>query len=60
VHQTNDQAGLALVQLMDWLTHAGQAYVAGADYVPLPPAIQALATTTLQQVLGPSGTSLLR
>jgi hypothetical protein len=44
---------------MDWLTHAGQAYATGADYVPLPPAIQALATTMLRRVRGPGGTPLL-
>ncbi len=44
---------------MDWLTHTGQAYAAATSYVPLPPKIQDLAHTTLQQITGPSGTHLL-
>ena len=53
LHQPSQGTGLALVRLIDWLTHSGQAYAAAAQYVPLPPAIQALAHTTLQKVLGP-------
>jgi hypothetical protein len=45
--------------MLDWLTHQGQAYAADASYVPLPPQIEQLAHTTLQQVTGPAGTSLL-
>jgi phosphate transport system substrate-binding protein len=36
-----------------------QAYSAANGYVPLPPQVQQLARTTLQQITGPSGTSLL-
>ncbi len=59
VHQPNEQIGLALVRLMEWVTHTGQNYAGDANYVPLPPAIQALATTMLQQVRGPNGQPLL-
>ena len=45
--------------MLDWLTHAGQAYAAANGYVPLPAQIQQLARTTLQRITGPSGTSLL-
>ncbi len=41
--------------MLDWLTHNGQAYAAANLYVPLPPAVQQLATTMLQQVTGPGG-----
>ena len=44
--------------LLGWLTHAGQSYAAALGYVPLPPAVQHLATTTLTQVTGPAGTPL--
>jgi phosphate transport system substrate-binding protein len=57
--QANSVTGTALVNLVDWLTHAGQP-VAGANYyVPLPPAIQGLAQATLKEVTGPSGNVLL-
>jgi hypothetical protein len=45
--------------VLDWLTHAGQAYAAANGYVPLSPQIQQLAQTMLQQVTGPTGTQLL-
>ena len=45
-------------QLLDWLTHHGQAYAAATSYVPLPPRSSNLARTTLQQVTGPGGTRL--
>ena len=57
--QPNQATGHALVSLLDWLTHQGQAYAATTSYVPLPPRIQQLARTTLQQVTGPTGTHLL-
>ena len=47
------------MRLMEWVTHTGQNYAGDANYVPLPPAIQALATTMLQQVRGPNGQPLL-
>jgi len=58
-HQPNQTRGQAVVALLDWLSHAGQAYAAANGYVPLPPGIQQLATTMLQQVTGPAGTALL-
>ena len=57
-HQQNQARGQALVAMLDWLAHAGQAYAAANGYVPLPPQIRQLATTMLQQVTGPGGTSL--
>ena len=55
-----DQAkGQALVAMLDWLTHDGQAYAATNGYVPLPAQIQQLARTMLQQITGPAGTHLL-
>jgi len=45
--------------MLDWLSHVGQAYAAANGYVALPPQIQQLATTMLQQVTGPTGTHLL-
>jgi len=50
--------GQALVAMLDWLTRDGQAYAAANGYVPLPPRIQQLAQTMLQQVSGPTGTDL--
>jgi phosphate transport system substrate-binding protein len=58
-HQPSQATGQALVTMLDWLTHAGQAYAAANGYVPLPPQIQQLAQTMLQQVTGPTGTKLL-
>ena len=57
--QQNQATGQALVAMLDWLTHDGQAYAAANDYVPLPPQIQQLARTMLQQITGPTGTPLL-
>ena len=53
--QTDQATGQALVTMLDWLTHDGQAYAAANLYVPLPPQVQQLALTMLQQVTGPSG-----
>ncbi len=58
-HQTSQATGQALVNLLDWLTHGGQAYAAATGYVPLPPQIQQLARSKLQQVTGPDGARLL-
>jgi phosphate transport system substrate-binding protein len=58
-HQPNQATGQKLVTMLDWLTHSGQAYAAANGYVPLPPQVQQLAHTMLQQITGPSGTHLL-
>jgi phosphate transport system substrate-binding protein len=58
-HQTSQATGQALVNLLNWLTHNGQANAATLGYVPLPPRIQQLAHTMLQQITGPSGTHVL-
>ena len=57
--QPDQATGQALVAMLDWLTHAGQASAAPNGYVPLPAQLQQLARTTLQRIIGPSGTSLL-
>jgi phosphate transport system substrate-binding protein len=57
--QLSQATGQALVAMLDWLTHAGQAYAAANGYVPLPAQIQQLALTMLQQVTGPTGTHIL-
>ncbi len=57
--QASQATGQALVAMLDWLTHDGQSYAAANGYVPLPPQIQQLAQTMLQQVTGPAGTHLL-
>ena len=57
--QPGQASGQALVTMLDWLTHDGQAYAAANGYVPLPSQIQQLARTTLQQVTGPGGAHLL-
>ena len=59
IHQTSQTTGQALVNLLDWLAHNGQTNAATLGYVPLPPRIQQLAHTMLQQITGPSGTHLL-
>ncbi len=51
--------GQALVSMLDWLTHDGQAYAAANSYVPLPAQVRQLVRTTLQEVTGPTGTHLL-
>ncbi len=56
--QPSTATGKALTALISWLTHAGQTYAAAVGYVPLPPAVQQLATTTLARVTGPAGQSL--
>jgi len=58
-HQQNQATGQALVTMLDWLTHDGQAHAAANGYVPLPPQIQQLAHTMLQQITGPTGTPIL-
>ncbi len=58
-HQPSQATGQALVTLINWLTHTGQAYAAATSYVPLPAKIQDLAHTTLQHITGPGGTHLL-
>jgi phosphate transport system substrate-binding protein len=58
-HQQNQATGQALVTMLDWLTHDGQADAAANLYVPLPAQVRQLALTMLQQVTGPTGTHLL-
>jgi phosphate transport system substrate-binding protein len=58
--QPSQATGQALVTMLDWLTHQGQAYAAANLYVPLPAQVRQLALTMLQQVTGPTGTHLLR
>ena len=58
-HQPNQATGQALVTMLNWLTHNGQAYAAANLYVPLPTQVQQLAHTMLSQVTGPGGTHLL-
>ncbi|MGP8001537.1 MAG: phosphate ABC transporter substrate-binding protein PstS [Streptosporangiaceae bacterium] len=57
-HQPSQATGQALVTLLDWLTHAGQAYAAATSYVPLPTQIQQLARTMIQKIVGPNGANL--
>jgi phosphate transport system substrate-binding protein len=57
--QHNQATGQALVAMLDWLTHDGQASAAANGYVPLPAQIRQLARTMIQQVTGPTGTRLL-
>ena len=58
--QTNQQTGTTLVKVLDWLTHEpGQSIAGSLDYVPLPANIQQLARTTLLQVTGPDGKTIL-
>ena len=58
-HQPSQATGQALVTMLAWLTHDGQAYAAANSYVPLPAQVRQLALTMLQQVTGPGGTHLL-
>ena len=57
--QPDQTRGQALVAMLDWLAHDGQAYAAASGYVPLPSGIQQLARTALQQITGPAATHLL-
>ena len=58
--QKNQATGTELVKVLDWLSHApGQAIASSLDYVPLPANIQALARSTLLQVTGPDGATVL-
>jgi phosphate transport system substrate-binding protein len=58
--QKSATSGTTLVKVLDWLTHApGQAIAGTLDYVPLPQNIQQLARTTLLQVVGPDGKTVL-
>jgi phosphate transport system substrate-binding protein len=57
--QPSQATGQALVAMLDWLTHDGQASAAANGYVPLPAQIQQLARTMLQQITGPTGAHLL-
>ena len=56
--QPSQATGKALVGLLGWLTGPGQSYAADLGYVPLPPAVEQLATTMLAQVTGPGGQPL--
>ncbi|MDR3650070.1 MAG: phosphate ABC transporter substrate-binding protein PstS [Acidimicrobiales bacterium] len=57
--QKTATTGQTLVDVLDWLTHAGQSQAASLDYVPLPANIQQLARATLLQVTGPDGKTKL-
>ncbi len=57
--QPSQASGQALVTMLDWLTHDGQAYAAANLYVPLAAQVRQLAHTMLGQVTGPGGTHLL-
>lgn len=57
--QTSAANGLALSQLAQWLTHTGQQLGKPLYYVPLPAAIQAVATNTLKKMVGPDGKPFL-
>jgi len=57
--QPSQATGQALITMLDWLTHDGQANAAANGYVPLPPELRQLADSTLQQITGPAGTHLL-
>jgi phosphate transport system substrate-binding protein len=54
--QQNQATGQALVTMLGWLTHDGQAYAAANLYVPLPAQVRQLAA--LAQVTGPAGQPL--
>ena len=56
--QPSQATGQALVTMLGWLTHDGQAYAAANLYVPLPAQVRQLARTMLQQITGPTGTHL--
>jgi phosphate transport system substrate-binding protein len=56
--QPSQPVGQALVNLLRWLTGAGQSYAATLGYVALPSAIQQLAAATLGRVTGPDGQQL--
>ncbi len=59
-NQKNGQLGKALVDMLEWLTHAGgQKWAGSLQYVPLPAAVQALAQSSLLQITGPNGKPLL-
>jgi len=58
-HQPSHATGQALVTMLDWLTHDGQAYAAANLYVPLPAQVRQLAHTMLSRVTGPGGKQLL-
>jgi phosphate transport system substrate-binding protein len=60
ISQKDTNKGTAIVKLLDWLTHAGQADAKAIEYVPLPANIQALARTALLLVVDSSGASLLK
>jgi phosphate transport system substrate-binding protein len=57
--QHNQATGQALITMLDWLTHDGQASAAANGYVPLPSQVRQLARIMLQQITGPAGTHLL-
>ena len=57
--QTNSTTGAALVKLVDWMTHSGQAIANANYYVPLPPTVASLALSALGTVVGPTGQRLL-
>jgi phosphate transport system substrate-binding protein len=52
--QQNQATGAALVAMLDWLAHDGQAAAAANGFVPLPSQIQQLARTMLHQITGPT------
>jgi phosphate transport system substrate-binding protein len=58
-NQKNAQVGTALVNMLEWLTHPGQKWAGSLQYVPLPASVQALAQSSLLQVVGANGKPLL-
>jgi phosphate transport system substrate-binding protein len=57
--QKNQASGIAVVKVLQWLTHAGQKYAQQLSYVPLPPTVEAIAQSTLEKIVGPNGKQLL-
>jgi phosphate transport system substrate-binding protein len=56
--QSNTNNGIALGKMLDWMATAGQSDAAAIGYVPLPPNIQSLAISTINQLENSSGQPL--
>jgi len=56
--QSNNNVGIALGKLFDWVTTTGQQQASTIGYAPLPSNVAALAHSTLLQLQGSNGQSL--
>ena len=56
--QSNQNNGLALGKMLDWMVTAGQSDASAIGYAPLPSNVVSLAESTIEKMQNSSGTNL--